>query len=269
MGKHSRMQTVFDRYDRILIDASSLMNYEALDLFLARNGDGIRNSGRGILIPGSVQMEIARHIDSGNPDKAEKALECIAVLAGHPGLIVCSKCDIPEELMYSTHADPEILAMLVSGKRHYRQLLITNDCDLAMDALELNSQRSCQGEQISVKRINKNGELKSFKLKKQPASRPALKGKALSADSKKDKASSAQPVSPVQPSTPIQEPVWDQKMPSAATPAPSEKSRPEPAPAGVPAPLFILGMIGTGILGALFGAAAVKPQSPEDSGLAA
>ena len=270
MGKHTRMQTVFDRYDRILIDASSLMNYEALDLFLARNGDGIRNSGRWILIPGSVQMEIARHIDSGKPDKAEKALECIAVLAGHPELIVCGKCDIPEELMYSTHADPEILAMLVSGKRHYRQLLITNDCDLAMDALELNSQRSCQGEQISVKRINKNGELKSFKLKKQPASRPTLKEKALSADSKKDKASSAQPVSPVQFSTPIQEPAWEQEIPATSVYAAADKICPEPVLTGVPFPLFILGMIGTGILGVLFGAAAIKTsQDPECSGHAA
>ena len=61
MGKHIA-QTVFNRYDRIMIDASSLMNYEALDLFFTRNGNGIRNSGRGILIPGSVQMEIARHV---------------------------------------------------------------------------------------------------------------------------------------------------------------------------------------------------------------
>lgn len=269
MGKHIA-QTVFDRYDRIMIDASSLMNYEALDLFLTRNGDGIRNSGPGILMPVSVQMEIARHIDSGKPDKAEKALECIAVLAGHPGLVVCSKCDIPEELMYSTHADPEILAMLVSGKRQYRQLLITNDYDLAMDALELNSQRSCQGETISVKRINKNGELKSFKPKKQPADKTALKGKSLSAVSKKDAASSAQLVSPVQPSTPMQEPVWAQKIPATAEHTTAEKICTEPASAGVPLPLFILGMIGTGILGALFGAAAAATsQSSEDSELAA
>ena len=260
MGRRTRKQTVFDRYDRILIDASSLMNYEALELFLAGNGDGIRNSGRGILIPGSVQMEIARHIDSGGPDKAEKALECIAVLADHPGLVVCSKCDIPEELMYSTHADPEILAMLVSGKRHYRQLLITNDYGLAMDALELNSQRSCKGKTISVKRINRNGELKSFK----PEAGTAPASRAVCVVRRKDCVPAAQPAAP------IQEPALDQKMPAAAAQVPSEKSCPEPAPAGVPAPLFILGMIGTGILGALFGAAAVKSsQEPESSGLAA
>lgn len=269
MGKHIA-QTVFNRYDRIMIDASSLMNYEALDLFFTRNGNGIRNSGRGILIPGSVQMEIARHIDSGKTDKVEKALGCIVVLANHPGLVVCSECDIPEELMYSTHADPEILAMLVSGKRHYRQLLITNDCDLAMDALELNSQRSCQGETISVKRINKIGELKSFKPNKQSADSTAPKWKALSAVSKEDAASSAKPVSPVQSSTPIQEPVWDQQIPATAEHTTAEKICPEPSSTGVPLPLFILGMIGMGILGALFGAAAAATsQTSEDSELAA
>ena len=73
-----------------------------------------------------------------------------------------------------------------------------------------------------------------------------------------------------QPAAPEQEPACDQTVPVAAVQVPSEGSRPEHATAGIPAPLFILGMIGTGILGALFGAAAVKsPQEPESSGLAA
>ena len=261
MGKHTRTQTVFDRFDRILIDASSLMNFEALDLFLAENGDGIRNSGRGILMPGSVQMEIARHIDSGKPDKAEKALECIAVLASHPGLVVCSKCDIPEELMYSTHADPEILAMLVSGKRQYRQLLITNDNNLALDALAINGQLSCPGKTVSVKKINRSGDLKSFKPKKQPSARMAIVDRTVPVLPKIDQ------VPAVQPASSVPDPASVQEIHAAATPAPSESSCPKPA--GVPLPLFILGMIGTGILGALFGAVAATSQASEDSELAA
>ena len=73
MGRRTRKQTVFDRYDRILIDASSLMNYEALELFLAGNGDGIRNSGRGILI--THVQHACRPGDTGHAGQREKALQ--------------------------------------------------------------------------------------------------------------------------------------------------------------------------------------------------
>ena len=74
MGKHTKKQTVFDRYNKIVIDTSSLMEFETLRMFLVKNSDAIRDSGRQILIPESVQMEIARHIDSGKLDKVEKSL---------------------------------------------------------------------------------------------------------------------------------------------------------------------------------------------------
>lgn len=44
MGKRTRTQTVFNRYDRILIDTSTLMNFEELNMFLSSYGDRIRRS---------------------------------------------------------------------------------------------------------------------------------------------------------------------------------------------------------------------------------
>lgn len=262
MGKHTRAQTVFDRFDRILIDTSTLMNFEELNIFLASYGDRIRRSRTQIVIPGSVQIELARHIDSGNKDKAEKSSACLLVLAEYPELIVCDCCDIPEELMYSTHADREILSMLTSGKGQYRQLLITNDNDLALDALALNDQLSCPGKMISVKRINRNGDLKSFKPKKQSSARMTTVNRTAPVLPETDQVYAAQPAPPVPETERVQE------IPAAAAPAPSESSCTKPA--GVPLPLFILGMIGTGILGVLFGAAAATTlQTSEDSELAA
>ena len=257
MGKHTKKQTVFDRYNKIVIDTSSLMEFETLRMFLVKNSDAIRDSGRQILIPESVQMEIARHIDSGKLDKVEKSLACISVLAEYPDLIVCNNCGIPEDLKYSTHADREILAMLISGKSQYRQLLITNDYDLAMDALALNSQRSCPGETISVRRINKNGELKSFKVKKQPGVSTAPMSSAVYVIPDIDNMDTSQLAASGQGLDHAQDPTMN------TTSATSEKSCLESAPASISMPRFILGIIGAGLVGAIFGAAAVK-ASEED-----
>lgn len=207
-------------------------------------------------------MELVRHMDSGNKDKAERSSACLSVLAGYPDLIVCDSCDIPEELIYSTHADREILSMLISGKGKYRQLLITNDNDLASDAIALNDQLSCPGKMISVKRVNRSGELKSFK-KRRPAESTVSVGGTANMPSRKDGVSAEQPAA-----APVSDPVYTQKLPASATSASSGRNGSEPSSAGVPLPLFILGMVGTGILGALFGVVA-SSRTLEDSELAA
>ena len=252
MRKRTKAQTVFDRYDRILIDTSTLMNFEPLKLFLTGYEDRIRGSETQIVMPGSVQMELARHIGSGNHDKAEKSTACLSVLAEYPGLIACSSCDIPEELMYSTHADREILAMLTSGKGRYRQLLITNDSDLALDALALNSQLSCPGKTISVKKINRNGELRSFRAKNKPVSGTAATERPAPAAFEKDGELSARASFHGNEAVPVLEKL------SAPQSASIRVAREEAAPAGVPVPVFVFGMSGTGVIGALLGAAAVK-----------
>ena len=254
MGKHTKAQTIFDRYDRIFIDSSSLMNFKELKMFLVKYGDRIRKSRTQIVMPKAVQIEIARHLVSCREDKAEKSSECLTVLADYPGLIVCDGCINPEDLTYDTHADREILAMLISGNGRYKQLLITNDNGLSKDAVNLNSLHSCSGKMISVKSINKNGELKTYKAKRQPELRAADESKSPSVIwvKKEERVNKSDIVG--------RDFVHSQEIHAASVAVPSEGACQKSAPAGVPMPLFIVGMVGAGLLGTLFGAAAVYTQ---------
>ena len=254
MGKHTKAQTVFDRYDRIFIDTSSVMNFKELKMFLEKYGDRIRKSRTQIVMPKAVQIEIARHLGSSREDKAEKSTECLTVLADYPGLIVCDGCINPEDLMYDTHADREILAMLISGNGRYKQLLITNDNGLSMDAVNLNSLHSCSGKTISVKSINKKGELRLFKAKRQPELSAADESKSPSVIwvKKEEHVNKADITG--------RDFLYSPETPAASFTVPSEEACQKSASAGVPMPLFILGMVGAGLLGTFFGVAAVHTQ---------
>ena len=235
------------QFDRIYIDTSTLMNYGPLRLFLGR----YENRELKIIMPASVRLELARHIDSGIPDKAEKSLECICVMDEFPGLIMLDGGILPEDLMYSTHADREILAMLTRDKGRYRQLLITNDRDLAADALALNSQLSCPGNEVSVRRINRKGELRSFREKKLAAA-ITVSGKATTAVPVKDNL----PVADSEHlAVSMSDPLCAPKIPETPVSVSTTDSITAVKPSGVPTPLFVLGMIGSALLGAVFGAA--------------
>lgn len=247
MRQNEMPQTVFDRYDRIYIDASALMNNTALELFLGKYEDRIISSGIQIIIHESVQLELARFMTGNDPDKHHKAMGCLNVLERHPGLIVCGSSALPEALVDDAFADPDILAELLKGKRRFRQLLITNDGGLSLDALDLNRQHSCQGKPVSVKKISMNGDLKSFGEKKYLASLARKEEKTVCKARPK-----TEEHSPVQPE-PVVHPAPEPAAPAEAasvTPATTYRS---PAPAGVPYPVFLLGVIAAGIAGAFLG----------------
>ena len=253
MKKRITRTGVSGQFDRVYIDTSTLMNYDPLRLFLGR----YEHRGLKIIMPASVRLELARHIDSGIPDKAEKSLGCIRVMDEYPGLIVLDGGILPEDLMYSTHADREILAMLTRDKGRYRQLLITNDSDLAADALALNSQLSCPGNEVSVRRINRKGKLRPFREKKL-ASAITAAGKATTAEPVKDNV----PVADLERLVvSMPEPLCAPKIPEAPVSVSPTDSVTVVRPYGVPVPLFVLGMIGSALLGAAFGAA-VSPHTP-------
>ena len=72
MGNHLKAQTVFDRYDRIRMDSSTLMNHRELQLFMQQYGDRLRSSGKQIFILETVRLEIIRHLGGTDTDKSEK-----------------------------------------------------------------------------------------------------------------------------------------------------------------------------------------------------
>lgn len=177
MGNHLKAQTVFDRYDRIRMDSSTLMNHRELQLFMQQYGDRLRSSGKQIFILETVRLEIIRHLGGTDTDKSEKAMACMAVLNEYSDLFVYEGGALPEELVDDAFADPEILAAMTRDKRRYRQLLIASDRGLSMDAVNLNRQYSCHGEPVSVKKIAKSGKLKSFNEKRYLASADRKSGK--------------------------------------------------------------------------------------------
>ena len=254
----------FRHYDRIYIDTSTLMNYEALRLFLNRYG----NRGLKIIMPRAVRLELARHIDSGIPDKAEKSLECIRVMDEYPGLIVLDGGVLSEDLMYNTHADREILAMLTKDKGRYSQLLITSDKELAADALGLNHQLSCPGMEITVRRINRLGEIRPFN-ERQLLHAEDCAAKGLHAVTTQEKVTTAagKTAEEVIPASthPNTESGHDAKkaatveperVASSATPLGFESAG-TPSGSGIPARIFALGTVVAGIVGYLLGAATV------------
>ena len=281
MEKRTIRTGLYNRYDRIYIDTSTLMNYESLKLFLDRN----RSCGLRIIMTRAVRLELAKHIDVGIPEKANRSLECIRIMDEHPGLIVLEGGVLSEDLMYSTHADREILAMLTRDKDRYRQLLITNDSDLAADALTLNRQLSCPGMEVSVRRINRFGEMRPFNEKRLFSS---VQQATISHDSSQECAVEIgkADIEATKDAIPIMSPVEESpdinvshsgsamtekatdlsedfvSVPAAVATHP-KKSETFAAPSDTNVPLCVLGMVLAGIVGAFVGATAVivQPQT--------
>ena len=61
--------------DAVIADTSVVMNTEALEEFIERYEDILRESRTQIVLPASVRKEIARLLGSENPEKMNKALE--------------------------------------------------------------------------------------------------------------------------------------------------------------------------------------------------
>ena len=151
---------IFRNSDVVIADTSVVMNTEALEEFVERYEDILRESGTRIIIPASVRKEIARLLGSENPDKMNKAQDCIDVLCRHRDLFTMEGGDLSQEDLDTVHADPEIIAMMTMRRRRQRQLLLTNDRGLAADVYGLNSLQSCHGKPIAVCYIDRAGYLK-------------------------------------------------------------------------------------------------------------
>ena len=151
---------IFRNIDVAIADTSVVMNTAALEEFIERYEDILMESRTRIIIPASVRKEIARLLGSDNPEKMNKAQNCIDVLCRHRDLFMMEGGDLSQEDLDTVHADPEIIAMMTIRRRRQRQLLLTNDRDLAADVYGLNSLLSCHGKPITVCYIDRAGYLK-------------------------------------------------------------------------------------------------------------
>lgn len=155
-----QVRHIFRTNDRIYADACILMNAATLEAFFGRYGDIMKKEYSKIIIPASVRKEIARLLCSNELDKRSKAIDSISVINKYSDLIIMEGGSLSEEGLGRVHADPEIIATLTLGRKTVRQLLITNDRDLAADVYGLNELRSCKGKPITVCYIDYEGRLK-------------------------------------------------------------------------------------------------------------
>lgn len=160
MCSKKSVRHIFRNIDVVIADTSVVMNTEALEEFIERYEDILWESGTRIVIPASVRKEIARLLGSENPEKMNKAQDCIDVLCRNRDLFVMDGGDLSQAELDTVHADPEIIAMMTIRRKRQRQLLLTNDRDLATDVYGLNSLQSCHGKPITVCYIDPAGYLK-------------------------------------------------------------------------------------------------------------
>ena len=147
------------RNDVILIDTASLMEKEGFARFIDNYYEIIIKSGKRITIPEAVYLELQRHLVIGSKEKIYNANTAINLLRGYQELFDIEMVGDRKDKMKEAFADQELLIRLTEGRRHQRQLLITNDRNLSKDAFALNALESCRGEYISVCYINSRGEL--------------------------------------------------------------------------------------------------------------
>ena len=269
MGNHLKAQTVFDRYDRIRMDSSTLMNHRELQLFMQQYGDRLRSSGKQIFILETVRLEIIRHLGGTDTDKSEKAIACMAVLNEYSDLFVYEGGALPEELVDDAFADPEILAAMTRDKRRYRQLLIASDRGLSMDAVNLNRQYSCHGEPVSVKKIAKSGKLKSFNEKRYLASADRKSGKHVhdtARAAEKLQAASPKSAGILEFQSPVPEDTFGiprtAEPPVVTAPATADRTESPSRSTGMSDLLWLFGAAAAGFFGVFIGAAAISlPQT--------
>ena len=144
----------------IILDTSTAMQYESFSKFVKENERNIEASGKKIQVINAVWLELIRHYNSRNKEKAEAANQAIAIISSHRNIFKIDEGDgISQDEMNCAFADREILSKLILDKTGESILLITNDKKLSNDALEINYQTSCRGYKISTSYLSDEGVL--------------------------------------------------------------------------------------------------------------
>lgn len=140
------------RNENIYIDTSSLMNDEALDLFVTHCATIPEEERAKIIVLADVIFELRKHLNSPIILKSKQASHALEVINSRPEIFY-----LEDEVADSDkYADRTLLSVLTLYKRS-NQLLITNDRELSQDAFNLNGQKSNPGKLISVCYLTKYG----------------------------------------------------------------------------------------------------------------
>lgn len=149
-------------YDHIVIDTSVLMKGKGVTKFINNVSSTLMFYRQKITVPTAVWLELTRHMNSKNQSLATIASNSINTVNSHRYIFQIDDRNIDYSDMDEAFADKEIYANLVLNKTKYRQLLITNDVNLAKDVVGINDQKSCYGYRIDVCRLSRCGNLVDF-----------------------------------------------------------------------------------------------------------
>ena len=152
-------QKALKNADEIYIDTSSLLKPERLALFLKSNvqKDG-RIYGKQIRIIETVREEMMNKLESS--ETMELVCGANALIRKYSGAFNIEGNRVDESLVDQAFADKDILSHLILNKTYCSQLLITNDGNLALDAISLNNQQSVSGKNIYACYVDYDGTLK-------------------------------------------------------------------------------------------------------------
>ncbi len=138
----------------VYMDTCSFMYYNA-DKFLIKIVPILERWNKKIYTFSCCIREINKHINGNDKEKYEGALRA------KDAIYRLKRSNLLQVIDYSsdTFADPDFLAYFTKKRINEKILFITQDGDLSIDAYKLNEQKSIKGQLITVKSIDKYGNL--------------------------------------------------------------------------------------------------------------
>ena len=142
---------------KLVIDTSSVMELTSLSAFVDTYSHIL--AAKKIVILPSVYAELLKHKLSADEQKQKLASAALQYLQVHSQYFI-----LPETLSCKTNhfADADILAYLLSARTDSVTLLVTQDRNLAKDAMAMNGISSCYGRKIFACRLDGYGFFKTF-----------------------------------------------------------------------------------------------------------
>lgn len=138
----------------IYMDTCSFMYYNT-DKFLIKIVPLLERWNKKIYTFSCCIREINKHINGNDKEKYEGALRAKSFIGRLKKSNLLQVIDYSDDIF----ADPDFLSYFIKKRINEKILFITQDGDLSIDAYRLNEQKSIKGQFITVKSIDKYGNL--------------------------------------------------------------------------------------------------------------
>lgn len=157
--------------DQILIDTCALMNVEKLEKMLIDIRPHLIAHNKKILVIEDVCLELLRLYEFSIPYKQHLIERVFDIFIRYSDVFIIENANLSEEDIPTAFADCKFLAKLTEEKTLYKQLLITDDRNLAEDAQTINTHKSCNGYFVTPCYINDHGKISEYRFSRTTASR--------------------------------------------------------------------------------------------------